>query len=88
VLHHEDYGHALIGLYGDGNARAYSIPALKEIASMKVDDVMDRRRFSDALITTHGDIIGWTGPAELVFVNVLGSGLHKYVKTIFFSDSS
>ena len=55
---------------------------------MKVDDVMDRRRFSDALITTHGDIIGWTGPAELVFVNVLGSGLHKYVKTIFFSDSS
>lgn len=75
VVRYEDFGYALLGLYGDGCARAYSIPALKEIASIKVDDVLDIRRFSEAVVTSTGDIFGWKGPAEMTLINVFGIGL-------------
>ncbi|KAF2799493.1 hypothetical protein K505DRAFT_294468 [Melanomma pulvis-pyrius CBS 109.77] len=75
VVRYEDFGYALLGLYGDGCARAYSIPALKEIASIKVDDVLDIRRFSEAIVTSTGDIFGWKGPAEMTLINVFGIGL-------------
>jgi syntaxin-binding protein 5 len=75
VVRYEDFGYALLGLYGDGCARAYSIPALKEIGSVKVDNVLDIRRFSEAVITSTGDILGWKGPAELALINVFGIGL-------------
>tara|TARA_R110002003_G_scaffold702_5_gene21115 strand:- start:4039 stop:6525 length:2487 start_codon:yes stop_codon:yes gene_type:complete len=75
VVRYEDLGHALLGLYGDGSARAYSLPALKEIGSVKVSDVLDVRRFSEAVITSTGDILGWKGPAEMALINVFGHGL-------------
>ncbi|KAL5120360.1 Lethal(2) giant larvae sro7 [Pleosporales sp. CAS-2024a] len=75
VVRYEDLGYALLGLYGDGCARAYSLPALKEIGSIKVSDVLDIRRFSEAVITSTGDILGWKGPAEMALVNVFGRGL-------------
>jgi syntaxin-binding protein 5 len=75
VVRYEDVGHALLGLFGDGFARAYSIPALKEIGSVKVSEVLDVRRFSEAVITSTGDILGWKGPAELALINVFGHGL-------------
>jgi syntaxin-binding protein 5 len=75
VVRYEDFGYALLGLYGDGCARAYSIPALKEIGSVKVDHILDIRRFSEAVITSTGDIFGWKGPAELALINVFGVGL-------------
>jgi syntaxin-binding protein 5 len=76
VVRYEDFGYALLGLYGDGCARAYSIPALKEIGSVKVDNVLDIRRFSEAVITSTGDILGWKGPAELALINIFGVGLN------------
>jgi syntaxin-binding protein 5 len=79
VVQYEDVGQALLGLYGDGCARAYSIPALKEIGSVKVSEVLDVRRFSEAIITSTGDILGWKGPAELALINVFGHGLQLYV---------
>lgn len=75
LVRYEDIGYALLGLYGDGCARAYSLPALKEIGSVKVSDVLDVRRFSEAIITSTGDILGWKGPAELTLINVFGHGL-------------
>ncbi|KAJ4412803.1 Lethal(2) giant larvae sro7 [Didymella pomorum] len=75
VVRYEDLGYALLGLYGDGCARGYSIPALKEIGAVKVSDVLDVRRFSDAVITSTGDIFGWKGPAEMVLINIFGTGL-------------
>lgn len=75
VVRYEELGYALLGLYGDGCARAYSIPALKEIGSVKVGDVLDVRRFSEAVITTTGDILGWKGPAGMALINVFGHGL-------------
>lgn len=76
VVRYEDLGYALLGLYGDGCARAYSIPALKEIGSVKVSDVLDVRRFPEAIITSTGDIFGWKGPAEMALINVFGTGQH------------
>jgi syntaxin-binding protein 5 len=75
VVRYEEVGFALLGLYGDGYARAYSLPAFKEIGSVKVSDVLDVRRFSDAVITSTGDILGWKGPAEMALINVFGHGL-------------
>ena len=74
VIRHEDRGIALLGLFGDGNARIFSIPGLKEISAIRVDMSIDLRRLSEALITSTGDILGWNGPSEITFLNVLGSG--------------
>lgn len=67
-------GYALVGLFGDGCAKAYSIPGLKEIASSRVTDNLDVRRFSEAIVTPTGDIVGWTGPSEIAVLNVWGTG--------------
>lgn len=75
VVRYEEIGYALLGLYGDGSARAYSIPALKEIGSVRISDVLDVRRFSEAVITSTGDIFGWKGPAEMALINVFGTGV-------------
>ncbi|KAH6637433.1 lethal giant larvae like, C-terminal-domain-containing protein [Boeremia exigua] len=75
VVRYEDLGYALLGLYGDGCARAFSLPALKEIGAVKVAPVLDVRRFADAVITSTGDVLGWTGPAEMALVNVFGTGV-------------
>ena len=75
IVRYEDLGYALVGLYGDVCARAFSIPALKEIGSIKVDHVLDTRRFSESTITSTGDILGWKGPAEMALVNIFGAGL-------------
>ncbi|KAF1977214.1 hypothetical protein BU23DRAFT_501054 [Bimuria novae-zelandiae CBS 107.79] len=75
IVRYKDLGYALVGLYGDGFARGYSIPALKEIGAVKVSDVLDPRRFSEAVITSTGDVLGWVGPAEMALINVFGTNL-------------
>lgn len=69
-------GSALVGLFGDGSVRAYTIPALKELASARIDNILDVRRLGDAVVTSTGDVIGWTGPSEVALCNVWGSGLN------------
>jgi syntaxin-binding protein 5 len=87
VVRYEDFGYALLGLYGDGCARAYSLPALKEIGSVKVDHILDIRRFSEAVITSTGDIFGWKGPAEMSLINVFGIGLKLSVPLNDFTNN-
>ena len=67
-------GHALVGLFGTGQARAFSIPGLKDIGSGQVSHILDPRRFSEAVLSPNGDILGWTGPSELALINVWGTG--------------
>lgn len=74
LTHCHDQGKALVCLLGDGTARSYSIPGLREIASTKVDKILDMRRLSEAVITSTGEIVGWTGPSELAVLNVWGTG--------------
>ena len=75
IVRYEDLGYALLGLYGDGFARGYSIPALKEIGAVKVSEILDPRRFAEAVITSTGDILGWAGPAEMALINIFGTNL-------------
>ena len=79
VVRKDDRSTALVVLFGDGVARTFSIPGLKEIASARVDMSIDVRRFSEAIITSTGDIFGWTGPSEIAVLNPLGSGIDAYV---------
>ncbi|KAL8698528.1 MAG: hypothetical protein Q9201_006525 [Fulgogasparrea decipioides] len=74
VVRYQSGGYALLGLFGDGSARIYSIPTLKQIATTDVVHILDVRRFAEAVITPTGDIIGWTGPSEIVVLNVWGTG--------------
>jgi syntaxin-binding protein 5 len=66
---------ALVTLGSDGQARALSIPGLHQIATASLSKYMDPRRLSDAIVTTSGDVLGWTGPAETALVNVFGKDL-------------
>lgn len=79
VVRYQAYGHALLGLFGDGCAKILSIPALKEIASANVANILDVRRFAEAVITPTGDVCGWTGPSEIAILNVWGAGDDLYV---------
>lgn len=74
VVRFRDRGFAVAGLFGDGNVRAYSLPALKSIAQARINQVLDVKRFGDAIITPAGDVLGWTGPSEIALLNVWGTG--------------
>lgn len=74
VVRYQDQGYALVGLFGDGNARMYALPSLRELAATKVSDLLDVRRFGDAVVTPMGHILGFTGPSELALINVFGTG--------------
>ena len=75
VARYEDRGYALVGLFGDGTARAFSLPALKEIGSTRVNHILEAKRFAEAIVTPTGDILGWAGPSEIAIVNCFGAGL-------------
>ena len=77
---------ALIGLFGDGFARTFSIPGLKELAAVDLSQSMDVRRFSEAMVAPTGEVYGWAGPSEIVVVNVWGAGQDKSVHTAIVSS--
>ena len=63
-----------MGIFGDGRARAFSLPALKEIGSTNTTHILDPRRLHAAIITPTGDIFGWTpSPSEAALLNIWGS---------------
>lgn len=74
VVRFQDQGYVLCGLFGDGTVRAYTLPALKELNSIKVSHILDTRRFADSIIIPNGDIFGWTGPSEMALINMWGTG--------------
>jgi syntaxin-binding protein 5 len=75
VARYEERGYALVALFGDGTVRAFSLPGLKELGGQRINHVLDTKRFSDAIVTGTGDVIGFTGPSEIGLLNVFGSGL-------------
>ena len=74
VVEFEGRGSALVGIFGDGRARAFSIPGLKEIGQTQINNVLEMPRVPEAIITNSGDIVGWTGPSEIAVLNVWGTG--------------
>lgn len=86
VVRYQAHGYVLVGLFGDGCAKAYSIPSLKEIASTNLSHILDVKRFPEALITPSGDILGWTGPSEIAMLNVWGTGNDLYVSSFLLGN--
>ncbi|CAI7635727.1 unnamed protein product [Penicillium glandicola] len=74
VVKTEGRGYSLVGLFGDGHARAFSIPALRDIGCTKINHIADMRRLSEACITPTGNIMAWVGPSEVGLFNVWGAG--------------
>ncbi|KAL4906025.1 hypothetical protein BDW74DRAFT_137279 [Aspergillus multicolor] len=68
-------GCSLVGLFGDGNARAFSIPGLKEIGCAKIDHMADISRLSQSTVAPNGSVLFWTSPSELGLLNVWGAGI-------------
>ncbi|KND92076.1 Lethal(2) giant larvae protein, partial [Tolypocladium ophioglossoides CBS 100239] len=66
-------GFAIVALFGDRTARAFSIPALKEIGKASLP-MVDVSRSTSAVVTQTGDIFAWTGPSELAVIHVWGTG--------------
>jgi syntaxin-binding protein 5 len=66
-------GVALVGVFGDGTTRAYSIPGLKELGSTKLSP-LDKTRTTNSIIVHSGDIFGWTGPSEIAMFSAWGTG--------------
>ncbi|GAD99096.1 SNARE-dependent exocytosis protein (Sro7), putative [Paecilomyces variotii No. 5] len=75
VVKTEGRGYSLVGLFGDGNVRAYAIPSLKEIGSSRIDHLVDMRRLSEALISPTGNILAWIGPSEVGLLRAWGAGI-------------
>ncbi|KAF4636139.1 hypothetical protein G7Y89_g1937 [Cudoniella acicularis] len=73
VTEFEGHGIALVGIFGDCSVRAYSIPGLKEVSASRLD-MLDKTRLSNAVVTSSGEIFGWTGPSEVAMLNVWGTG--------------
>ncbi|KAJ5634200.1 hypothetical protein N7528_002042 [Penicillium herquei] len=78
VVKSEGRGYSLVGLFGDGNARAFSIPALREIGCTKINQIADIRRLPEACITPTGGVMTWVGPSEIALFNVWGRGTTLY----------
>ena len=59
------------------------------MGAARINDTLDPRRFSDAIITDAGDIFGWAGPSEIAALNVWGAGddLSRSLDKIFNVES-
>ncbi|SPO05232.1 related to SRO77 - polarized exocytosis by regulating SNARE function [Cephalotrichum gorgonifer] len=69
-----DYrGTVVAAVLGDGSTRAYTIPALREIAKAQLPP-LDPTRRSATLFTENGYIFGWVGPSELALLHAWGFG--------------
>ncbi|GMG30070.1 unnamed protein product [Aspergillus oryzae var. brunneus] len=79
VVKVEGRGYSLVGLFGDGNVRAFSIPGLKEMGCKEINYMADMKRLSESTICSNGTVLTWTGPSEVGLFNVWGAGTGLYV---------
>ncbi|KAI6777938.1 Lethal(2) giant larvae protein-like protein [Emericellopsis cladophorae] len=66
-------GFAVIGVFGDQTARAFSIPGLKEIGRAPLP-MIDAGRSTNTTVTPTGDVFAWTGPSEMAVIHCWGTG--------------
>ncbi|KAI9883232.1 MAG: pre-mRNA-splicing factor prp46, partial [Watsoniomyces obsoletus] len=74
VVNFEGRAHALVGVFGDGSVRVFSLPAFKALGATRLRDNVDMSRLSEVLITESGFIFAWTGPSEIAVFNIWGNG--------------
>ncbi|KOS17679.1 Lethal(2) giant larvae protein -like protein SRO77 [Escovopsis weberi] len=69
----EMQGFAVVGVFSDKTARAFSIPGMRDLGKAPLPTV-DTNRLAQSVVTQTGDIFAWTGPSELAMVHVWGTG--------------
>jgi len=83
IVQYQDQSYALLGLFGDGKARAYAIPSLREITTLDLTTLgsntvgspgLDVRRFDSAAIASTGYIMAFTGPSNVALFSIFGTG--------------
>ncbi|KNG81777.1 putative SNARE-dependent exocytosis protein (Sro7) [Aspergillus nomiae NRRL 13137] len=74
VVKVEGRGYSLVGLFGDGNVRAFSIPGLKEMGCKEINYMADMKRLSESTVCFNGTVLTWTGPSQVGLFNVWGAG--------------
>ncbi|KAK7747785.1 Lethal(2) giant larvae sro7 [Diatrype stigma] len=67
-------GMALVGVFGDRVARAFSLPGLKELGSAPLPMMDGSRAAGGTVVTDDGDLFCWTGPSEIAVLDVWGTG--------------
>jgi WD40 repeat protein len=79
----DNRGSALLTLCGDGSARVFALPSLRELKNIPLSPApsnptsmpsIDPRRLPSASITTTGNILAFTGPSEIVLLSLWGTG--------------
>ncbi|ROT35773.1 SNI2 protein [Sodiomyces alkalinus F11] len=73
VTESELQGFAIVGVFGDRTARAFSIPGLKGLSRVALR-MLDPTRTTNAVVTQTGGIFGWTGPSEIAMLSAWGTG--------------
>jgi hypothetical protein len=66
-------GVALVAVFADRSARAYSLPALKELGRASLP-MLDPARTNLSVLARTGELLAWTGPSEIALLPVWGSG--------------
>lgn len=66
-------GFAVVGVFGDRTARAFSIPGLRDIGKADLP-MIDPSRSTNMTVTQTGDVFAWTGPSEMAVLHVWGAG--------------
>ncbi|KAK2628816.1 hypothetical protein QTJ16_001919 [Diplocarpon rosae] len=72
VVEFEGRGQALVGVFGDGTTKVYSLPGLKEIGTAPLP-MLDKTRTTNSIVSSSGNIFGWTGPSEIAMLSVWGT---------------
>lgn len=67
------HGVALVGIFGDRQARAFSLPGLKEISAAPLR-MMDGSRSGESIVDQDGTMFCWTGPSEIAVLAAWGAG--------------
>ncbi|KAK5995628.1 Sodium protection 2-like protein [Cladobotryum mycophilum] len=66
-------GYAIVAVFDDGTARAFSIPGLRDLGKAPLA-MAAHNRLPETVVTQTGDIFAWTGPSEMAVVHVWGIG--------------
>ncbi|KAI5293131.1 hypothetical protein KEM52_005813 [Ascosphaera acerosa] len=66
---------SLVGIFGDGNTRAFAVPSLREMGCSKIGHILEPRRLGEARITSATDVVGWVGPSEIAIIDLYGGGV-------------
>lgn len=78
----DDYGICLSCVMNTGVVKNFSVPGLKEIGEVQLDDYFDRARLKDTILTDSGYIFGWTAQAEFLLLHMWGKGQRLLVSIL------